>query len=176
MIAVIQRVRRGEVTVDGARVGGVARGFVLLLGVAHGDGEREAAYLARRIHELRVFEDGQGKMNRSLADVGGAVLAVSQFTLLANLEGGRRPDFLGAAAPDEGRRWFDRFVELLRERGVTVETGSFGASMVVALENEGPATFLLDTRDLLPASAGPALPDVPSRPGAGPGSEPGERV
>jgi len=81
------------------------------------------------------------------------VLAVSQFTLLANLKSGRRPDFLGAAAPDEGRRWFDRFVELLRERGVAVETGRFGASMVVALENEGPATFLFDTRELLGPSS-----------------------
>ena len=153
MIAVVQRVRSGQVTVDGERVGAVARGFVVLLGVAHGDGEREADYLARRIHELRVFEDEQGKMNRSLADVGGGVLAVSQFTLLAGLKSGRRPDFLGAAAPDEGRRWFDRFVELLRARRVAVETGRFGASMVVALENEGPATFLFDTRDLLGPSS-----------------------
>lgn len=152
MIAVVQRVRRGRVTVGGATVGEVARGYVVLLGVARGDGEREADYLARRIHELRVFEDEQGKMNRALADVGGAVLAISQFTLLANVRSGRRPDFLGAAPPEEGRRWFDRFVELLRARGVEVATGRFGESMVVEIENEGPATFLLDTRLLMPAA------------------------
>jgi D-tyrosyl-tRNA(Tyr) deacylase len=151
VIAVVQRVRRGRVTVGGATMGEVARGYVVLLGVAQGDGEREADYLARRVQELRIFEDEQGKMNRALADVGGAVLAISQFTLLANLKGGRRPDFLGAAPPDEGRRWFDRFVESLRARGVRVETGRFGESMVVEIENEGPATFLFDTRTLLPA-------------------------
>jgi D-tyrosyl-tRNA(Tyr) deacylase len=152
MIAVVQRVRRGEVAVEGEIVGRVGRGYVVLLGVARGDGEREADFLARRIHELRVFEDAAGKMNLALADVGGGVLAISQFTLLAGLERGRRPDFLGAAPPEEGRRWFDRFVALLRARGVVVETGRFGASMVVSLENEGPATFVLDTRQLLPAS------------------------
>jgi D-tyrosyl-tRNA(Tyr) deacylase len=152
VIAVVQRVRRGRVTVDGATVGEVGRGYVVLLGVATGDGEREADYLARRVHELRVFEDGQGKMNRALAEVAGSVLAISQFTLLANLKSGRRPDFLAAAPPDEGRRWFDRFVELLRARAVHVETGRFGASMVVEIENEGPATFLFDTRALLPAA------------------------
>ncbi len=149
MIAVVQRVRRGAVAVDGACVGQVARGFVVLLGVAHGDGEREADYLAKRIHELRVFEDAGGKMNLALPEVGGGVLAISQFTLLAGLRHGRRPEFLGAAPPAEGRRWFDRFVELLRARDVPVETGQFGASMVVSLENDGPATFILDTRELL---------------------------
>jgi len=152
MIAVVQRVRRADVSVDGAVVGRIARGFVALTGVAQGDCEREAAYLARRIHELRVFEDAAQKMNLALADVGGAVLAISQFTLLAGLKSGRRPEFLDAAPPEEGRRWFDRFVELLRERGVAVETGRFGASMVVSLENEGPATFILDTKALLPGA------------------------
>jgi D-tyrosyl-tRNA(Tyr) deacylase len=153
LIAVVQRVRRGRVTVDGATVGEVARGYVVLLGVAQGDGEREADYLARRIQELRVFEDEQGKMNRALAEVAGSVLAISQFTLLANLKSGRRPDFLAAAPPEEGRRWFDRFVELLRARGVHVETGRFGESMLVEIENDGPATFLFDTRVLLPAGS-----------------------
>jgi len=152
VIAVVQCVRRGRVTVGGATVGAVGRGYVVLLGVALGDGEREADYLARRIQELRVFADEQGKMNRALAEVAGSVLAISQFTLLANLKSGRRPDFLAAAPPDEGRRWFDRFVELLRARGVHVETGRFGESMVVEIENEGPATFLFDTRALLPAA------------------------
>ena len=149
MIAVVQRVRSADVTVDGAIVGRVGRGFLVLLGVAAGDGEREAEYLARRIHELRVFEDAAGKMNLALGDVGGGVLAISQFTLLAGLRSGRRPEFLAAAPPEEGRRWFDRFVELLRGRGLAVETGRFGASMLVRLENEGPATFILDTRTLL---------------------------
>jgi D-tyrosyl-tRNA(Tyr) deacylase len=149
VIAVLQRVRRAEVSVDGEVAGRIGRGFVALVGVARGDGEREATWLARRIHELRVFEDAAGKMNLALPDAGGAVLAVSQFTLLAGLERGRRPDFLRAAPPDEGRRWFDRLVELLRARSLTVETGRFGASMVVSLENEGPATFVLDSAVLL---------------------------
>jgi len=149
MIAVVQRVARGEVAVDGEVVGRVGRGYVVLLGVARGDGEAEAAYLARRIHELRVFEDAAGKMNLALPEVGGGVLAISQFTLLAGLERGRRPEFLSAASPDVGRRWFDRFVELLRARGVAVETGRFGAAMAVTLVNEGPATFVLDTKTLL---------------------------
>ncbi|MBM4013342.1 MAG: D-tyrosyl-tRNA(Tyr) deacylase [Planctomycetes bacterium] len=150
MIAVVQRVTEGEVTVDGAVTGRVGRGFVVLLGVAQGDGEREADYLARRIHELRVFEDAGGKMNLALADVAGGVLAVSQFTLLAGLARGRRPDFLAAAPPEEGKRWFERFVELLRQRGIEVQTGVFGATMAVRLVNAGPATFILDTRQLLP--------------------------
>ncbi len=150
MIAVVQRVAEAEVTVDGTVTGRVGRGFVVLLGVAQGDGEREADYLARRVQELRVFEDAAGKMNLALAEVGGGVLAVSQFTLLAGLARGRRPDFLAAAPPDEGRRWFERFVDLLRQRGVEVQTGVFGASMAVRLVNAGPATFILDTRQLLP--------------------------
>ncbi|MBL8841619.1 MAG: D-tyrosyl-tRNA(Tyr) deacylase [Planctomycetes bacterium] len=159
MIAVVQRVARGAVTVDGEVVGRVGRGFVVLLGVAKGDGANDADYLARRIHELRVFEDGAGKMNLALSDVGGGVLAISQFTLLAGLARGRRPDFIGAAPPEEGRRHFDEFVARLRARGVAVETGRFGASMQVELVNDGPATFVLDTRVLLratDAASGPA--------------------
>lgn len=152
MIAVLQRVRSGDVTVADEIVGKVGRGFVALVGVAHGDGEPEADYLARRVHELRVFEDADEKMNLALGDVGGGVLAISQFTLLAGLKRGRRPEFLGAAAPDEGRLWFDRFVELLRARGVPVETGRFGAAMLVRIENDGPATFILDTKSLLAPS------------------------
>ena len=152
LIAVVQRVAEADVTVDGAVVGRVGRGFVVLLGVARGDSEREADYLARPIHELRVFEDAVGKMNLALPEVHGGVLAISQFTLLAGLARGRRPDFLGAAPPDEGERWFDRFVDLLRSRGLPVETGRFGASMAVRLINDGPATFILDTKVLLPPS------------------------
>jgi len=152
LIAVLQRVRSGDVTVADEIVGKVGRGFVALVGVAHGDGEPEADYLARRVHELRVFEDADEKMNLALGDVGGGVLAISQFTLLAGLKRGRRPEFLGAAAPDEGRLWFDRFVELLRARGVPVETGRFGAAMLVRIENDGPATFILDTKSLLAPS------------------------
>lgn len=149
MIVVVQRVSRGVVTVEGEAVGRVGRGFVALVGVAHGDGEREAAYLARRVHELRVFEDAAGKMNLSLAEVGGGVLAVPQFTLLAGLDRGRRPEFLRAAPPEAGRGLFDLFVDQLRGRGVAVETGRFGATMSVELANEGPATFILDTARLL---------------------------
>ncbi len=152
MIAVVQRVARGTVHVDAELVGSVGRGFVVLLGVAHGDGEREADYLARRIHELRVFEDGAGKMNLALPEIAGGVLAISQFTLLAGLARGRRPDFIAAAPPEAGRRWFDEFVARLRARAVPVETGRFGASMRVELVNEGPATFVLDTSVLLPAA------------------------
>ena len=149
MIAVLQRVSQGSVVAAGEVVGSIGTGFVVLLGVKRGDGDPEAEYLARRVQELRVFEDSSGRMNLALADVGGAVLAVPQFTLLASLRKGRRPDFLQAAEPGEGERLFDHFVGCLRERGVEVETGRFGATMTVSLVNEGPATFLFDTTQLL---------------------------
>ena len=149
MIAVVQRVGQAAVHVAGAEVAAIRRGFLVLLGVAQGDGEREADYLARRIAELRVFEDAAGRMNLALADVGGGVLAVSQFTLLAGLRRGRRPDFVAAAPPEDARRLFDHFVEELRRRGVDVQTGRFAATMEVSLLNSGPATFLLDSRSLL---------------------------
>jgi D-tyrosyl-tRNA(Tyr) deacylase len=151
MIAVVQRVSKGSVVVANEVVGAVDLGFVVLLGVAHEDGNAEVEYLARRIAELRVFEDEAGRMNRALADVGGTVLAVPQFTLLAGLKKGRRPDFLAAAKPEKASERFDQFVLQLRDQGVPVETGRFGANMQVSLTNMGPATFLFDTRVLMEA-------------------------
>lgn len=145
MIGVVQRVSRGCVEVADELVGQVDAGFVVLVGVHVEDTVADASYLARRIHEFRVFEDDQGRMNRDLAAVKGGVLAVPQFTLIAGLRKGRRPEFLSAAAPQEGRRLFDLFVSELRQRGIPVETGRFGATMKVSLVNEGPATFIFDT-------------------------------
>lgn len=161
MKAVVQRVSSASVEVAGTIVGSVGRGYLVLLGVASEDQEREAESLARRIHELRVFEDDAGRMNRALSDVGGGVLAVPQFTLLANLRKGRRPDFLGAAAAEQGRRLFEHFVSALRGRGVAVATGSFGASMRVSLVNEGPATFVFDTTQWLAGAGGPPRSSAP---------------
>lgn len=147
MRAVIQRVASGRVDVDGRKVGEVGKGLVVLLGVARGDGEDEARWTATKLRDLRIFEDDAGKMNLSLADVGGGVLLVSQFTLLADCRKGRRPSFVAAADPDEGRRLYERTAELLRESGVRVATGVFGARMLVTIENEGPVTIVLDTRE-----------------------------
>ncbi len=156
MIAVLQRVKSGKVVVEGATVGSIERGFVVLLGVARGDGKKEADYLARRVAELRVFEDGHGRMNRALAEDGGAVLVVPQFTLLAGLKDGRRPDFVDAAEPVVARALFERLVAELRARGLPVSTGAFGAQMLVEIHNDGPATFILDTRELMKSGSGVA--------------------
>ena len=149
MIAVLQRVRSGSVEVDGEVVGRVGCGYVILLGVAGDDSARESDYLARRIAELRVFGDEAGRMNRSLADVGGGALVVPQFTLLANLRKGRRPAFTAAGEPGRAEELYLSLVENLKQRGLPVATGRFGAHMLVKIENDGPATFVLDTRDLL---------------------------
>ena len=145
MKAVLQRAARGGVAVGGREIGSVGRGLVVLLGVAQGDDENDARWMASKIRDLRVFEDGEGRMNLSVADVGGSVLVVSQFTLLADCRKGRRPSFVGAASPEEGERLYERVVELLREGGLAVSTGSFGERMVVSLENEGPVTIILDS-------------------------------
>ncbi len=145
MRAVVQRVSEASVTVDGRVVGAIGRGFLVLLGVTHGDGEAEALWLARKIAGLRIFEDEAGKFNRSLADVGGAMLVVSQFTLYGDARKGRRPSFTDAARPEHAEPLCDRFVELLRAEGVPVETGVFGAMMAVQLVNDGPVTLWLDT-------------------------------
>ncbi len=149
MIAVVQRVTEARVDVEGETVGRIQVGFLVLLGVGHGDGQEQAEYLARRIQELRVFEDDRGRMNRDLAQVRGSVLAVPQFTLFAGLKSGRRPDFLGAAPPEQASALFEEFVASLRARSVPVETGRFGATMAVHLTNQGPATFLFDTDQLM---------------------------
>ena len=145
MRVVLQRVKNASVTVGGERVSGIGDGLLLLVGVAVGDGEAEAAWLAEKISGLRIFNDGDGKMNLSVRDVGGEVLAVSQFTLLANTKKGKRPSFVGAAPPEEAERLFDYFCERLRATGAgPVKTGVFGAMMDVALVNDGPVTIILE--------------------------------
>src|SRR5208337_4194104 len=147
MRAVVQRVSRAEVRVSGRVVGKIARGFVALLGVAGGDSEADAAYLVDRIVGMRVFADEAGKMNLSLAQAEGALLVVSQFTLLAETHSGRRPSFTKAAAPEEASRLYEHFLSLARTRDVKVETGEFGAMMDVELVNDGPVTIILDSRE-----------------------------
>jgi D-aminoacyl-tRNA deacylase len=142
---VLQRVKEASVTVAGENTSSIGPGLLLLVGVAGGDGEPEADWLAEKIAGLRIMADEQGKMNLSVRDTGGAVLAVSQFTLLADTRKGKRPSFVGAAPPDEAARLFDYFCERLRSAGVaTVETGRFGAMMDVALVNDGPVTIVLE--------------------------------
>jgi len=144
--AVIQRVSSARVEVEGKTVGSIGAGFLALVGVARDDVEDDARVTALKISGLRVFNDDDGAMNRSLADVGGAVLAFSQFTLYGDVRKGRRPSFIDAAPGESAQPLFDRVVELLRRDGITVETGVFGASMRVELANEGPVTILIDSR------------------------------
>jgi D-tyrosyl-tRNA(Tyr) deacylase len=142
---VLQRVKEASVKVAGDRISTIGPGLLLLVGVAQGDGESEADWLAEKIAGLRIMADEEGKMNRSVKDIGGAVLAVSQFTLLADTRKGRRPSFVGAAPPEEATRLFDYFCGRLRAAGVEqVETGRFGAMMDVALVNDGPVTIVLE--------------------------------
>ncbi|MBX3468544.1 MAG: D-tyrosyl-tRNA(Tyr) deacylase [Planctomycetes bacterium] len=150
MKAVVQRVGRASVRVEGEVVGAVGRGLLVLLGVAAGDPPGCEELLAKKVAELRIFPDDEGKMNRSVGEVGGGALVVSQFTLLADCKKGRRPSFIGAAPPDEARARYERFCELLRGHGLEVQTGRFAAAMQVELVNEGPVTIVLDTRELLP--------------------------
>lgn len=145
MRAVVQRVSEASVTVDGATVGQIDRGFLVLLGIAHTDGNAEAAWLARKIAGLRIFEDEAGKMNLGLTDVGGAVLAVSQFTLYADARKGRRPSFIEAARPEHAQPLYDYFCQQLAAEGICVERGVFQAEMKVALINDGPVTLWLET-------------------------------
>ncbi len=152
MKAVYQRVRSASVTVEGETIASIGPGVLLLVGVTTEDTPEEAALLARKAAQLRVF-DRDGKFGLSVLDVGGAVLAVSQFTLCADTRHGRRPDFLGAARPEQALPLFDAVVEGLRAQGVAdVQTGQFGADMQVALVNDGPVTILLDTKDWIKRS------------------------
>lgn len=144
MKAVIQRVQHASVTVEGTVVGQIGQGIMVLVGVEKGDSEAPADWLAEKIVSLRIFEDEEGKMNRSLSDIGGSVLAVSQFTLAGNCSKGRRPSFDTAAPADAGKRLYDYFVEAVKRQGVPVETGIFQADMQVALVNDGPVTFILE--------------------------------
>ncbi|HHW42833.1 MAG TPA: D-tyrosyl-tRNA(Tyr) deacylase [Desulfotomaculum sp.] len=146
MRAVIQRVTRAAVTVDNAVVGAIGPGLVVLLGVGREDTEADAAYLAVKVAHLRIFEDGREKMNRSVMDVGGEVLVVSQFTLYGDCRQGRRPGFERAARPDLARELYGVFVQKLEEQGVSVATGVFQAHMVVEIVNDGPVTLLLDSK------------------------------
>lgn len=146
MKAVFQRVTEASVTVEGEKIANIGNGVLLLVGVCDGDTQHEAQVLAKKVAELRVFSDENDKMNLSVLDIGGSVLAVSQFTLCASTARGRRPDFFGAARPDVAQPLFDYFVSCLRDMGVAdVQTGEFGADMKVRLLNDGPVTILLDT-------------------------------
>ena len=145
MRIVLQRVKRASVTVEGKTVSEIGSGLLLLVGVAQGDGEEEAAWLARKVARLRVFGDEDGKMNLSVADTGDEILAVSQFTLLADTRKGNRPSFIRAALPEQAEPLFDYFREKLREEDISsVKTGRFGAMMDVALVNDGPVTIVLE--------------------------------
>jgi len=144
MRALLQRVSRASVTVDDRVVGRIGRGFVVLLGVTHGDSRAEAEWVAAKIAGLRVFEDDAGKMNLSLSNVGGELLVISQFTLYGDVRKGRRPSFTDAAAPDHAEPLVDLFIELLREAGFTVASGVFGAHMAVEIHNDGPVTLLIE--------------------------------
>ena len=145
MRIVLQRVKRASVTVSGERISEIGAGLLLLVGVAQGDGEDEAGWLAEKVAGLRIFNDEDGKMNLSAKELGCEILAVSQFTLLADTRKGKRPSFIRAAPPEEAEPLFDYFCERLREAGVgSVETGSFGAMMDVTLVNDGPVTIILE--------------------------------
>jgi D-tyrosyl-tRNA(Tyr) deacylase len=148
MRAVVQRVTRARVVVEGRTTGEIALGLLVLLGVGKNDTDATAAYMAEKVANLRIFADEQGKMNRSLLDVGGAALVVSQFTLYGDARGQRRPSFISAAPPEEGNRLYEEYCRALRALGVRVETGVFQAHMAVELTNDGPVTILLDSDKL----------------------------
>ena len=148
MRACVQRVSQAQVTVAGEVTGRIERGLLVLLGVAAGDTDDDARQMAQKIAELRIFNDDEGKMNRSLAEAGGAMLVVSQFTLLGDCRKGRRPSFIDAAPPEEAEWLYQLFVGVVRGMGITVETGRFRQHMDVMLVNDGPVTLLLDSRKL----------------------------
>ena len=144
MRALLQRVSRADVRVSGEHVGRIGRGLLVFVGFTDGDGDAQLQWMADKIVELRLFADADGKMNLSVTDAGGGVLVVSQFTLYADAQKGRRPSFIAAAPPDAAAPLYDQFVALLRERGVVTETGLFGAAMEVELVNDGPVTLWLE--------------------------------
>lgn len=147
MRVVIQKVSQASVQVAGETVGSIQKGFMLLVGVAKDDDEADVQYLTRKIANLRVFEDVEGKMNLALKDVGGAILSISQFTLLANTKKGNRPSFIEAADPAVGDEWYEKLNAALRAEGFEVQTGRFGAHMDVTLINDGPVTILIDSKN-----------------------------
>ena len=148
MRAVVQRVREADVTVEGSVTGAIERGLMVLLGVEYGDDESDARYMADKISGLRIFEDSDGKMNLSVKDVFGKILAVSQFTLLGDVRKGKRPSFSKAARPEEARRLYRYFIDLLSEGDIEVQEGIFQAEMMVRILNDGPVTILLDSKKL----------------------------
>lgn len=145
MRGVVQRVSEAHVQVDGKIVGQIERGLVVLLGVAEGDTSADLKYLVEKTIHLRIFEDDEGKMNRSVVDIGGSILAISQFTLLGDCRKGRRPSFITAARPEEANAMYEQYVEAIRQHGIPVETGIFQADMKVHLINDGPVTLMLDS-------------------------------
>ncbi len=146
MRAVIQRVKQSLVTVENQTIGKIGNGLLVFLGVAKLDGDRDADYLADKIANLRIFEDENGKMNRSLLGTSGEMLVVSQFTLLGDCRKGRRPSFINAAGPDEANALYERFVSLVRQKGISVQTGQFQTMMAVSLINDGPVTLILESK------------------------------
>ncbi len=150
MLAVIQRVRSSSVSVDGRTIGRIRKGLMVLLGVARPDETEDADYLAKKIVHLRIFEDSAGKMNRSLLETGGQMLVVSQFTLIGDCTKGRRPSFVHAAGPEKADALYERFIDRVRQNGVTVETGRFGAMMDVTLINDGPVTLIMESKKSKP--------------------------
>lgn len=144
MKILIQRVDSAQVTVENAVVGSIDSGLLVLVGVTHKDTEKEVAYLAKKLVQLRIFEDADGKMNRSLLDIQGQALIISQFTLYADCEKGRRPSFIDAALPAHANQLYERFIEEVKKEGIIVQTGIFGAEMKVGLINNGPVTILLE--------------------------------
>ena len=145
MKVVIQRSKQASVTVNGNVTGAIDKGYVLLVGITHTDTAEDIAYCAKKVAELRLWEDEEGKMNRSILEVGGDILSVSQFTLYGETKKGRRPSFTGAARPEQAKPMWDAFNDALREFGLRVETGIFGAMMDVALINDGPVTIIIDS-------------------------------
>ncbi|SLM27601.1 D-tyrosyl-tRNA(Tyr) deacylase [Desulfamplus magnetovallimortis] len=155
MKAVLQRVTKASVSVADKITGTIDNGLVILLGVGHHDTESQASFLAEKIINLRIFEDENGKLNRSLLDVQGELLVISQFTLFGDCHKGRRPSFVNAAYPETAERLYEYFVQLTREKGIHTETGVFGAMMDVTLTNSGPVTLTLDTEELKPKHKNP---------------------
>lgn len=146
MKVVVQRAKNASVTVDGAITGAIEKGYVLLVGITHADTEEDVAYVAKKITDLRIWEDDEGKMNRSILEAGGAILSVSQFTLYADTRKGKRPSFIEAARPEQAKPLWEALNDQLKIAGLQVETGIFGAMMDVALINDGPVTIIIESK------------------------------